>query len=108
MTIACTLTSAELRARRAHLATLAERSLRSRDGHRLVFEPTAEAALRELVALEAECCPFLTLDLQRAEGELVLTITGPDEAAPIIAELFATRPRAARCPGRPSHGHGVG
>jgi hypothetical protein len=88
MTLACTLTSAELRARRADLAALAERSLRSRDGHRLVFDPAAEPALRELVALEAECCPFLTLDLRPAAGELVLTITGPAEAAPIIGELL--------------------
>jgi hypothetical protein len=32
------------------------------------------------VAAEASCCPFLTLELR---------ITGPDEARPIIAELFA-------------------
>ena len=93
MTIACTLTSAELRARRDRVTVLAERSLRARDGSRLVFDAAAEPALRELVALEAECCPFLTLDLRRAGDELVLTITGPDEAAPIIAELLARPPQ---------------
>jgi hypothetical protein len=89
MTIACALTSGELRARRAHIATLAERALRSRDGDRLVFDSAAEPALRELVALEYACCPFLTLELDRVGDDLVLRITGPDEAAPIIAELFA-------------------
>jgi hypothetical protein len=54
MDIACTLTSAQLRARRA-----------------------------------LECCPFLTLDLRRAGGHVVLTIIAPNEAAPIIADLFA-------------------
>jgi hypothetical protein len=88
MTLACTLTSAGLRARRAHVAALAARALRSRDGRRLVFDPAAEPALRELVALEAACCPFLTLDLRRAGDGLALTISGPDDAAPIIAELL--------------------
>jgi hypothetical protein len=89
MTIACTLTSAQLRARRAATASIARAALRSRQGGRLVFDPSAEPALRELVALEAKCCPFLTLELARAGDALELTITGPDEAAPIIAGLFA-------------------
>ena len=89
MTIACTLTSAQQRARRAQTAAIAHAALRSRDGGRLVFDVSAEPALRELVALEAECCPFLTLELSRASDALELTITGPEEAAPIIAELFA-------------------
>jgi hypothetical protein len=84
MTIACTLTSTELRARREHIAGLARVALRSRRpaarGEQLVFDPAAAAALRELVALEAECCPFLTLDLRPASDGLVLTITGPEEA----------------------------
>lgn len=92
MTIACTLTSAELRERRAHIQAIAERSLRSRrrvpHGEQLIFEPAAEAALRELVALEAECCPFLALDLRRAGDALELTVTGPDEAAAVIGFAF--------------------
>jgi hypothetical protein len=89
MPIACTLTSAELRARRAQVAALAEHALRCRDGGRLVFDATAEPALRELVALEAECCPFLTLNLRRTGDALELTVTGPAEAAPIIAALLS-------------------
>ena len=92
MIIACTLTSAELRARRAATAQMAQTALRSRSavahGERLVFAAAAESALRELVALEARCCPFLTVDLRRTRDTLELTITGPDEASPIIAALF--------------------
>jgi hypothetical protein len=94
-TIACTLTSAELRARRAETAAVARRALRSRRpverGEQLAFaaDPVTEAALQALVAVEAECCSFLTLDLRRAGDALELTITGPEEAAPIVAELFA-------------------
>lgn len=89
MIIACTLTSPQLRVRRAATASLAQAALRSRDGERLVFDASAEPALRELVTLEAECCPFLTFQLRRAGDAVELTITGPDEAAPIIADLFA-------------------
>jgi hypothetical protein len=89
MTLACSLPSAELRARRAEVSAIARTWLRSRDGGRLSFAPAAEPALRELVALEAECCPFLTLDLRRAGDAVQLTVTGPAGAAPIIAELFA-------------------
>jgi hypothetical protein len=88
MTLACSLTTPRLRARRAQTASIAQAALRSRDGQRLVFDVSAEPALRELVALEAECCPFLTLHLRRTGDAVELTITGPDEAAPIIAELF--------------------
>jgi hypothetical protein len=93
MTIACTLTTPELRARRAHVAAIAQRSLRARRhvprGEQLTFDQAAAPALRELVALEAECCPFLMLDLRTAGDAVVLTITGPDEAAPVIQALLA-------------------
>src|SRR5690348_11653661 len=93
--IACTLTSAELRERRAETAAIAHRSLLFRrpveHGEQLFFAAgtATEAALQAVVAAEAECCPFLTLDLRRTGDALELTVTGPDEAAPIIAELFA-------------------
>jgi hypothetical protein len=93
MTIACTLTTAELRPRRAHVAAIAEQSLRARrslpHGEQLVFDRSAEPALRELIALEAECCPFLTLALHTTGDALALTITGPDEAVPVIQALLA-------------------
>jgi hypothetical protein len=41
------------------------------------------------MAAEACCCPFLSLELRRAGELLELEISGPDEARPIIAELFA-------------------
>jgi hypothetical protein len=42
-----------------------------------------------LIAAESQCCPFLRFDLARDDATLHLDITGPDEAQPIIAELFA-------------------
>ena len=93
--IACTLHPGELAGRTAQLAELAREALRSRTpipgGERLVFAPGAgtEERLRDAVAAEAACCSFLTMDLQRLDHGLVLDIAGPEEARPIIAEMFA-------------------
>jgi hypothetical protein len=92
--IACTLSGAQMAARRTDVMALSERALRERtsiDGGALLrfdADPDIQRALVELVAAEAECCPFLTLTLQRAGDALELRITGPDDAQPIIAEMF--------------------
>jgi hypothetical protein len=93
--IACTLTPGQYHCRTAELAALAKRALRSREqtahGERLTFDADDEIE-RELgtaVAAEASCCAFLTMDLQRRDDRLVLDISGPQDARPIIAELFA-------------------
>jgi hypothetical protein len=93
--IACTLTGNEFRGRTDELAALAARALRRReqtaDGERLTFAdtPAIEAQLRATIAAEASCCAFLRMDLQRAEDGLVLDIAGPQDARPVMAELFA-------------------
>ena len=93
--IACTLRPAELADRTAELRELAEAALRSReplaDGERLTFEAGAETEqrLRGAVAAEAACCAFLRMDLRSEPDALGLDVTGPAEARPIIAELFA-------------------
>jgi hypothetical protein len=93
--IACTLSPGEYQDRTADLAALAARALRSRkqtaDGERLTFEDSAdtERELRTAIAAESSCCAFLRMDLQRADEGLVLDIAGPQDARPIIAELFA-------------------
>ena len=76
------------------LASLAARALRTREqtaaGERLVFadRPVIERELRAVIAAEASCCAFLTMDLERTGDGLVLDIAGPQDARPIIAELF--------------------
>jgi MerR family transcriptional regulator, copper efflux regulator len=87
--IACTLSVADQAARAEGTARI---PLRSREpiagGARLSFAAGAETELRRIVAAEARCCPFLRMDLRAAGDALVLDITGPAEAAPIIAQLF--------------------
>jgi hypothetical protein len=93
--IACTLSPDQYNGRTNHLAALAARALRSReqtaDGERLTFEDSAETEreLRAAIAAESSCCAFLRMDLERADDGLVLDIAGPQDARPIIAELFA-------------------
>ena len=93
--IACTLSADQYGDRTRELAALAARALRSReqtaDGERLTFAAgeETERELRAAIAAEASCCAFLRMDLQRRDEGLVLDIAGPEEARPIIAELFA-------------------
>ena len=93
--VACTLTPGEYENRTATLSDLAARALMSRTpidgGQRLTFIdiPVVERELRTAVAAEASCCGFLAMDLTRTRDALVLDITGPEHAAPVIAELFA-------------------
>jgi hypothetical protein len=93
--IACTLSPGQYKDRTGELAALAARALRSReqtaDGERLTFADSAdtERELRAVIAAESSCCAFLRMDLQRADEGLVLDIAGPQDARPIIAELFA-------------------
>jgi hypothetical protein len=91
--IACSLDGRDLEARYEELAGLGRRSLISVENREcgdalLRFtrdEPTRDA-LRRAIAAESECCPFL--DLRLSEGDpLELTIDGPADAAPVIADL---------------------
>ena len=95
--IACSLTRADYRKRVADIGQVARDALRRRQpidgGARLCFDDTADVheRLEAFVAAEAECCPFLTMKLHAAGGRLLLEITGPEPAAPIIEELFVRR-----------------
>jgi hypothetical protein len=93
--IACTLTPAQHRSRTRDLSDLARRALLTREpidgGERLTFadSPAVERELSAAVAAEASCCSFLTMRLDRRDAGLVLDVTGPADARPMIAELFA-------------------
>jgi hypothetical protein len=93
--IACSLTAADYRQRVADTGDVAREALRERrpidGGQRLVFQETGDVRgrLEALVEAESSCCPFLTMRLHSDGGRVVLDITGPELAAPIIEELFA-------------------
>jgi hypothetical protein len=92
--IACSLTAAAFQERKQQTAQIARDALRSREalagGARLTFTATeaTERNLREIIAAESECCSFLRFDLGRDGESLRLDVTGPDQAQPIIEQLF--------------------
>ena len=96
--LACSLPPAELRERRAHIDAIVRDALIDHEaidsGVRVRFTAGAatERALRELIAAEAECCPFLTIELRAENDVLVLDVTGPPDVQPVIAGLFAPAP----------------
>jgi hypothetical protein len=87
--VACTLTTEGLAAQAERWRRLMARAMTERaetaDGLRICFrlEPGAEEALRALVALENECCPWATWTLDRRAGVIVLDVrsTGAGIAA---------------------------
>ena len=95
--VACSLTGSDFEERARRWGVLAERALsdssRDGDGVRLTFAASdgVEAELRELVALEAECCPFLRMGIEE-DGRLTLVVSGPPDAAPIL-DAFAALAR---------------
>ena len=93
--IACTLGPDGMIARQALIDTLAADGLLERAATdaglqvRLRDTPDIERRTRELIAAEARCCAFLAFDLKRDGGALVLDISGPPEARPVIDLFFA-------------------
>ena len=93
--IACTLSARDMATRQALIDALAADALLGRTPTpsgirvRLRDTPEVERGTRELVAAESACCPFLEFELGRASGELVLDVTGPEDALPVIEMFFA-------------------
>ncbi|MGZ6697306.1 MAG: hypothetical protein ACXVFL_16910 [Solirubrobacteraceae bacterium] len=92
--IACTLTEAEMPARRVEMAALA-RDLVSADvqeAHAVLRFRQAAAARERVaafVAAESRCCAFLHMRLRDDPDALTLTIDGPPDAEPVLGELVA-------------------
>jgi hypothetical protein len=90
--IACTLDTAEQARRASEIGALAARALidaqETAGGARFEFRGFVEAELRDLIRAESECCPFLGFDLQRRNGTLVLDVSAPSEARPMVVALF--------------------
>jgi hypothetical protein len=93
--VACALNAGDLEERLRRLRDLSATALVSRQpipgGERLLFVDASdtETALRAAIDAEASCCSFLAMTLERRPVGLVLDVTGPELARPIIAELFA-------------------
>jgi hypothetical protein len=92
--IACTLGPADLTDRRARWRALAEQAFLERSeteqGVRLAFRAGegVEAELRELAALERECCSFAHFEVSSSRKQVVLDVSAPSEAVPAVRAMF--------------------
>jgi hypothetical protein len=96
--IACTLTPDGMTARLALIDALTTDGLLERIPTqsglrvRLLDRPDVHRRTRELVAAESKCCAFLDFELRRENGNLLLDISGPEDARPVIEMFFAPEP----------------
>jgi hypothetical protein len=85
-TVACTLTREDLKDVRAAWQKLLRSSLISRDlipgGLRLQFTPGGETAMKQLIAIEKDCCKWITFEL---DGPTVSLTAAGDGAEAIQA-----------------------
>jgi hypothetical protein len=99
--IACTLSPDGFTARMGLIDALAADGLLDRTSTasglrvRLRDTPEIERRTRELVAAESRCCAFLQFELGREGDALVLGISGPDDARPLIDGFFSPETEAA-------------
>jgi hypothetical protein len=91
--IACSLNATELPVRMAEMADLGRAALLDAqlDGAHAQLRFAAGAEVRErvdaVVAAERRCCAFLEMRVRDDPGAVVLSITAPDGAEAVLAEL---------------------
>ncbi len=97
--IRCSLTAAGGEEREREWRRLFARALIARTripgGVRIELHalPGVRDDVARLIAAEHECCPFMTLSIgTNEEAVLVLTATGPEDAAAFLEPWFGARP----------------
>ena len=92
--VACTLTAAGLAEQTGRWERLAARALTKRaqteDGLSLCFrpEPGADEELRQLVAVENECCRWASWTVRAHAGEIVLDVRSTGEGITALHNMF--------------------
>ena len=91
--LACSLGPEEFRRRLGIIRELTRRALRKRDRDglrlKLAYDAGAETEVRELVAMERQCCGFLDFQMDREDGRFLVTITAPPEALASVEQIFS-------------------
>jgi len=94
--VACSLTAAGLAAQASRWTRLADRAMTERTktshGLRIGFrpEPGAEQELRELVAVETECCPWATWTVETSDGQVVLDVRSAGQGIAALHAMFTS------------------
>lgn len=88
--IACSLSADELPGRLAEIRAVGKDALLSvsSDGAlRFRADETTRRRLEAIIAAESLCCSFLSFDLRKHAGALVLSVTTPEGAEPLARDL---------------------
>jgi hypothetical protein len=91
--IACMLGESDLRQRLDEIAALGGESLLGREetgeGYVLRFrnDESTRRRLGQIVTAEAECCPFLGLEIEERDRVLLLTLAAPGDGRAVADEL---------------------
>jgi MerR family copper efflux transcriptional regulator len=91
--IACSLTADDYRGRLETIRRVGREAFLGMteiaDGIGLRFRNSSQTSsdLLTIVDAEASCCPFLSIRVDEAGNELMVTVTAPPEAAPVVADL---------------------
>jgi hypothetical protein len=96
ISVACSLTSAELQERRRTILSKVRDSvletveLESGFAYRFPPDSAIISQLATLVELERQCCPFLRfrITVEEADGPIWLELTGPEGTKELLASLF--------------------
>jgi DNA-binding transcriptional MerR regulator len=89
--IACTLTGSDQADRLQHWRQVlghAHRRERISGGLRIDLPATLAGEVAALAAAEQQCCAFFDFTLLLGNGGLCLEVRAPDEAAPLLADVF--------------------
>jgi hypothetical protein len=95
-TIACSLGAEDYRKRLSSIRALGEVAFLDAearpDGAVLSFRDSehVRAELEAIVEAEATCCSFLDLSLRSEADRLILTISSPPDAMPVVRDLTAS------------------
>ena len=83
--IACSLDAEEMAQRGNEFSALRALSVeRTQRGISVLYAREQEAAVRDLVRREGECCPFLDLRVSVEGRGVRLDVEGPEDARPVI------------------------
>lgn len=103
--IACALTEAEYRERKAQirrtLTPFMTNSASANGTLTLAFSKpdVTVQMLEELIAFESTCCPFLNFELVETDHVLRLLVSGPKGSEELVNDLFANANDGACCSG---------
>ncbi len=96
--VACSLSQMDAGERRGRWLRLSNRALSDKEstqaGIRLRFRPLedVENELRELAALERECCSFAAWSVSSDQAHLILEVSAEGDAADVVRALFEDSP----------------